>query len=115
MLSTDILVCTLLCRKVRYGQGTIKPRATEEVKVCSVQWCHIVPHRKFDMIGGISYATFPNFNMLSLERTVLKEIVLITLFQNKSWNKYRMLSVAGQYPNYGRRYFLPLDGAAYPN
>ena len=36
-------------------------------------------------------------NMLPLERTVLKEIVLIALFQNESWNKYLMLRVAGHY------------------
>ena len=52
-------------------------------------------------------------NMLPLERSVLKEIVLIALLQNESWNKYLMLRVAGQYPNSGRRYLLPLDGAAY--
>ena len=52
-------------------------------------------------------------NMLLLERSVLKEIVLIALLQNESWNKYLMLRVAGQYPNSGRVYFLPLDGAAY--
>ena len=52
-------------------------------------------------------------NMLPLERYVLKEIVLIALLQNESWNKYLMLRTAGQYPNSGRRYLLPLDGAAY--
>ena len=58
---------------------------------------------------------FLMFNMLPLERTVLKENVLIALFQNKSWNKYLISRVAGQYPNSGRRYILPLDGAAYLN
>ena len=52
-------------------------------------------------------------NMLLLERSVLKEIVLIALLQNESWNKYLMLRVAGQYPNSGRCYLLPLDGAAH--
>ena len=51
--------------------------------------------------------------MLPLERSVLKEIVLIALLQNETWNKYLMLRVSGQYPNSGRRYLLPLDGAAY--
>ena len=51
--------------------------------------------------------------MLPLERSVLKEIVLIALLQNESWNKYLMLRVAGQYPNSGRRYLLPLDGAVH--
>ena len=51
--------------------------------------------------------------MLPLERSVLKEIVLIALLQNESWNKYLMLRVAGQYPNSGCCYFLPLDGAAH--
>ena len=51
--------------------------------------------------------------MLPLERSVLKEIVLIALLQNESWNKYLMLRVAGQYPNSGRRYMLRLDGAAH--
>ena len=51
--------------------------------------------------------------MLPLERFVLKEVVLITLMQNESWNKYLMLIVAlaGQYS--GPYYLLPLDGAAY--
>ena len=53
-------------------------------------------------------------NRWPLERSVLKEIVLIALLQNESLNKYLMLRVAGQYPNSGRRYFLPLDGAAGP-
>ena len=26
---------------------------------------HIVPHRKFDRIGGTSSATFPNFNYVA--------------------------------------------------
>ena len=52
-------------------------------------------------------------DMWTLERSVLKEIVLIALLQNESWNKYLMLRVAGQYPNSGRCYLLPLDGAAY--
>ena len=52
-------------------------------------------------------------NMLHLERSVLKEIVLIALLQNESWNKYLMLRVAGQYPNSGCCYLLPLDGAAH--
>ena len=51
-------------------------------------------------------------NRWPLERSVLKEIVLIALLQNESWNKYLMMRVAGQYPNSGRRYLLPLDGAA---
>jgi hypothetical protein len=51
--------------------------------------------------------------MVVLETSVLKEIVVIALLQNESWNKYLMLRVAGQYPNSGRRYLLPLDGAAY--
>ena len=51
--------------------------------------------------------------MLPLERSVLKEIVLIALLQNETWNKYLMFRVAGQYPDSGRRYLLPLDGAAY--
>ena len=49
--------------------------------------------------------------MLLLERSVLKEIVLIALLQNESWNKYLMLRVAGQYPNSSCCYLLPLDGA----
>ena len=52
-------------------------------------------------------------NMLPLERFVLKDIVLIALLQNESWNKYLMLRVAGQYPYSGRCYSLPLDGAAH--
>ena len=52
-------------------------------------------------------------NMLPLEISVLKGIVLIALLQNKSWNKYLMLRVTGQYPNSGRRYLLLLDGAAH--
>ena len=52
-------------------------------------------------------------NMLPLERSVLKKIVLIVLLQNESWNKYLMLRVAGEYPNSGRCYFLPLDGAGH--
>ena len=52
-------------------------------------------------------------DMLPLERSVLKEIVLIALLQNESWNKYLMLRVAGQYPNSGCCYLLPLDGAAH--
>ena len=52
-------------------------------------------------------------NMLLLERSVLKEIVLIAQLQNESWNKYLMLKVAGQYPNSGRCYLLSLDGAVY--
>ena len=52
-------------------------------------------------------------DMLPLERSVLKKIVLIALLKNESWNKYLMLRVAGQYPNSGRCYFLSLDGAAY--
>ena len=52
-------------------------------------------------------------DMLPLERSVLKEIVLIALLQNESWNKYLMMRVAVQYPNSGRRYLLPLDGTAY--
>ena len=53
--------------------------------------------------------------MLPLERSVLKEVVLITLMQNESWNKYLMLIVAlaGQYPNSSPYYLLPLDGATY--
>ena len=51
--------------------------------------------------------------MVALERSVLKDIVLIALLQNESWNKYLMMRVAGQYPNSGRRYLLLLDGAAY--
>ena len=51
--------------------------------------------------------------MLSLERSALKELVLIALWQNETWNKYLMLKVAGQYPNSGRRYLLPLNGALY--
>jgi hypothetical protein len=51
--------------------------------------------------------------MLPLKRSVLKEIVLIALLQNESWKKYLILRVAGQYPNSGRHYLLPLDGAAY--
>ena len=51
--------------------------------------------------------------MVALERSVLKEIVLIVLLQNESWNKYLMMRVAGQYRNSGRRYLLPLDGAVY--
>ena len=50
---------------------------------------------------------------LPLERSVLKEIVLIALLQNESWNKCLMLRVAGQYPNSGRRYLLPLVGAVH--
>jgi hypothetical protein len=51
--------------------------------------------------------------MVALETSVLKEIVLIALLQNESWNKYLMMGVAGQYPNSGCRNLLPLDGAAY--
>ena len=51
-------------------------------------------------------------NRWPLERSVLKEIVLIALLQNESLNKYLMWRVEGQYPNSGRRYLLPLDGAA---
>ena len=51
--------------------------------------------------------------MLPLEISVLKETVLIALLQNESWNKYLMLRVAGQFPNSGRCYLLPLDGAAH--
>ena len=51
--------------------------------------------------------------MLPLERSVWKEMVLIALLQNETRYKYLMLSVAGQYPNFGHRYLLPLDGAAY--
>ena len=52
-------------------------------------------------------------NIFPLARSLLKEIVLIALLQNETWNKYLMLRVVGQYPNSGRRYLLPLDGAAY--
>ena len=61
------------------------------------------PHLQFFLI----------LNTLPVERSVLKEIVLIALLQNKSWNKYLMLRVAGKYPDSGRRYLLPLDGAAH--
>ena len=56
---------------------------------------------------------FPILNMLPLVKSVLKEIVLIALLQNESWDKYLMLRVVGHDPNSGRRYLLPLDGAAY--
>ena len=51
--------------------------------------------------------------VLSLERSVLKEIVLIALLKNETWNKYLMLRVVGQYTYSGRCYLLSLDGAAY--
>ena len=82
-------------------------------RVDSVKRYHIVPHIKFDRIGGTSSATFPNFRYVALERSVLKEIVWIALLQNESWNTYFMLRVAGQYPNSARCYLLSLDGAAY--
>jgi hypothetical protein len=50
---------------------------------------------------------------MPLKRSVLKEIVFIALLQTESWNKYLMLRVAGQYPNSGRHYLLPLDGGVY--
>ena len=75
---------------------------------------HTLFHTK-SLIGlvGPHLRLFLILNMVALERSVLKEIVLIALLQNESWNKYLMMRVAGQYPNSGRRYLLPLDGAAY--
>ena len=39
---------------------------------------HIIPLRKLDRIYGTLSATFPNFNLLPLERSV----------QNETWNKF---------------------------
>ena len=80
-----------------------------------VIWCHVTFFHTESLIGlvGPHLRLFLILDMLPLERSVLKEIVLIALLQNESWNKYLMLRVAGQYPNSGRCYLLPLDGAAY--
>ena len=64
-------------------------------------------------LAGPHLRHFLILNMLPPERSVLKELVLIALLQNESLDKYLMLRVAGQSPNSGRRYLLPLDGAAY--
>ena len=45
---------------------------------------------------GPHLGLFLTLDMLPLEIYVLKEIVLIALFQNESWNKYLMFRVAGQ-------------------
>ena len=74
---------------------------------------HIVPKGKFDRIGGTSCATFPNFKYAAPREICFERNCLIALLQNDSWNKYLMLRVAGQYPDSGRCYLLPLDGAAY--
>ena len=76
--------------------------------------CPILFHTE-SLIGlvGPHLRLFLTLNMMPLKRSVLKEIVFIALLQTESWNKYLMMRVAGQYPNSGRRYLLPLDGAAY--
>ena len=64
-------------------------------------------------LAGPLLQLFLILNVLPLERSVLKEIVLIAILQNESWNKYLVLRVAGQYPYSARCYLLPLDGAEY--
>ena len=80
---------------------------------CQCSWTTLFHTESLIGLMGPHLRLFLILNTLPLVKSVLKEIVLIALLQNESWNKYLMLRVVGQDPNSGRRYLLPLDGAAY--
>ena len=74
---------------------------------------HLSIQKSLIELLGPHLQLFQIFIVLSLERSVLKEIVLIALLKNETLNKNLMLRVVGQYTYSGRCYLLLLDGAAY--